>query len=229
MSCNCANGAALKFTKAAAHYERRYRRRGLDTAQKHLVRGLKAQGIEGLSLFDIGSGVGALDLELLKAGAASARVMDAAPGMIESARRLANKMALSEKMDFRAEEFLSVADVQPEADIVLLDKVLCCLENPKKMIGASASKARRLYAVSFPRDSFIAKIVFKGTALLGRLLRWSFYPSYHEPSALAGWIKDEGFSEAYSGRTVIWQILVYRRENGRDIPAGNHSKEAIHR
>jgi len=214
MSCNCANGAATKFTKAAAQYEKRYRRRGLDGAQEQMLRGLKTQGIEGRSVFDIGGGVGALDLELLLAGAASARVIDAAPGMIESARRLAGQLALSEKMEFQAAEFLSVADTQPEADIILLDKVLCCFEDPQKLIKASAPKARLLYAVSFPRDNVIAKFVFKGTAFLGKLLRWSFYPCYHAPSTLSRWINDEGFSEAFSARTPIWQILVFRRGKG---------------
>ena len=47
-------------------YERRYRRKGLDDNQLQLVRELESMGLDGLTLLEVGCGVGALHQTLLE-------------------------------------------------------------------------------------------------------------------------------------------------------------------
>jgi magnesium-protoporphyrin O-methyltransferase len=63
--------------KSARHDLLTYRRDGPDPSTKRLIDALRREGVEGATLLDIGAGVGAVQLELLAAGAASAVDVDA--------------------------------------------------------------------------------------------------------------------------------------------------------
>jgi len=56
----------------AAADAKRYRRKGLDATSRRIVDFLKEQGVEGRTVLEVGGGVGAIQIELLKAGAARA-------------------------------------------------------------------------------------------------------------------------------------------------------------
>lgn len=50
----------------------RYRKKGPDKTTRLLIDALRAAGVEGKTLLDIGAGIGAIDHDLLDAGVASA-------------------------------------------------------------------------------------------------------------------------------------------------------------
>src|SRR5438034_9158591 len=58
---------------------RRYRRRGLDAAARKIVGFLAGRGVAGDAVLEVGGGVGAIQLELLKAGAAKATNVELSP------------------------------------------------------------------------------------------------------------------------------------------------------
>ena len=66
---NCCSrhiGAAQTcFGWMSKRYERRYRRKGLDDNQLQLVRELESMGLDGLTLLEVGCGVGATGIELI--------------------------------------------------------------------------------------------------------------------------------------------------------------------
>jgi magnesium-protoporphyrin O-methyltransferase len=79
MSC-CATTSRVESVfndKLASHDLRRYRRKGPRRSTRLLVAALKAEGVEGKTLLDIGGGIGAIPHELLDAGAASATSVEA--------------------------------------------------------------------------------------------------------------------------------------------------------
>jgi 16S rRNA G966 N2-methylase RsmD len=51
---------------------RRYRKRGLDRSARRMVEFLAQRGLEGASVLEVGGGVGEIEIELLKRGAARA-------------------------------------------------------------------------------------------------------------------------------------------------------------
>ena len=65
---------------------RELRRRGPNRTTAQLVDELAAGGIEGLTVLDIGAGVGAVHLGLLERGAASATDVDASAPYLAAAR-----------------------------------------------------------------------------------------------------------------------------------------------
>ena len=69
MPCSSCLGIEKQFDQAwAADDLRRYRKRGPMRTTQLLVDALKAEGVEGQTLLDIGGGIGALQNELLKGG-----------------------------------------------------------------------------------------------------------------------------------------------------------------
>ena len=75
MSGCCATGYERFFGPRLARRDaRRYRKRGLDDTAQRLVDELSAHGASGTSL-EIGGGVGAIELELLKRGVERATIV----------------------------------------------------------------------------------------------------------------------------------------------------------
>ena len=97
------------------------------------------------------------------------------------------------------------------ADIVVLDKVVCCYANPTALLEKSSAITRRHLALSYPRAALGASLGFRFLSWLGRSLRWSFHPYYHRPSLLEATIARMGFREVFSGTTMIWQLKIYER------------------
>ena len=80
MSCCGGQRYDRAFGKRAARRDaRRYRRRGLDGVSRRIADFLRGQGVEGTSLLEIGGGVGAIQIELLREGAGRAVNLELSP------------------------------------------------------------------------------------------------------------------------------------------------------
>ena len=78
-----------------------YRKNGLGVRALALVEFLQDRGLEGKTVLDIGSGIGALHMELLLAGAERATGVDASPTNIAAARTLADEMGVADRVEER--------------------------------------------------------------------------------------------------------------------------------
>ncbi len=211
MSCCTVEGTAKFFNRNARVAMKRFRKNGLDRAQAVILRGLKQSGFEGMTVMDIGCGIGGLHLTLLQEGMTSAVGIDLSDGMIEGARELAAELRLGERTKYHVADFAKTADSFERADVVILDKVLCCYQDPGALIEKSVGKSVQLYAVSYPRNSILGKGSFKFSGFIARLLRQSFQPLYHDTVMLEDTITRQGMEERFSGTTPIWQVKVYGR------------------
>jgi 2-polyprenyl-3-methyl-5-hydroxy-6-metoxy-1,4-benzoquinol methylase len=71
--------------KLAASQLRKYRKTGLIASTQALIEAVKAEGVEGATLLDIGGGIGAIQHELLAAGAANTTSVDASAPYLDAA------------------------------------------------------------------------------------------------------------------------------------------------
>jgi magnesium-protoporphyrin O-methyltransferase len=195
----------------ARRYRKRFARKGLEPSQRQLVEGLTTSGIGGATLLDIGCGVGYLHQHLLRTGAASATGVDLSTKMLDEARAEAREQGLAERTDYREGDFVELADTIAPADIVILDKVICCYPDADALVHRSASKAARVYAFTVPRDRWIVRFaLWFGRVMLG-LIRCAFRSYVHDPVAIDRWLTDMGFERVFEGRTFVWLTRVYRR------------------
>ena len=87
MSGSCCQGVDEVFGEKTAQRDlRRYRERGPSRQTRVLLDAIRGQGVERATVLDIGGGVGAIQHELLAAGAARATAVDASTAYLRAAR-----------------------------------------------------------------------------------------------------------------------------------------------
>lgn len=210
--CGASEGANRFFNTQAGRLEKQFRKRGLRKEQKHLMNGIKQNGLERASILEIGCGVGGLHLSLLQAGAAEAAGFDLSEKMIRAAQKLAAEMGLQDRTQYWQGDFVERHGSATAADVAILDKVICCYQNFEELIVRSAAKAKKIYAVSYPRANFAARFVIRAGTLLLRLMRQSFHPYYHSPRRIEEMILQQGFRKTFERTTTMWAVQVFRRD-----------------
>lgn len=218
MSCCCVpNGAAAEgtnefFNTQARRLEKQFKKKGLRKEQKYLAEGIRHRGMNEAEILEIGCGVGGLHLSLLKDGAAKATGFDISEKMIATARKLAAEMELQNRTQYQQGDFVTMHERAPQVDVTVLDKVICCYENAPELIALSTAKTRRVYAVCYPRENGLVRLMFRNAKYLLKLFRQTFHPYYHEPRQVQQWIGEAGFEKVYERETVVWLIQVFHRK-----------------
>lgn len=213
MNCCTLEGTNKFFNTQAGSMVKRFKKKGLRIEQKLLVEGIQESLLAQDEILEIGCGVGALHLTLLKRGATQATGVDISSKMIALAKQLATEMNLQHRTHYQQGDFVALHEHVAAADIAILDKVICCYTDAQALIARSTAKTRRLYAVSFPRQSRLVHLAFRLVASCLKLLRMSFHPYYHSPVQIEKWIAEQGFEKKYHAHTFIWAVQVYGRKN----------------
>ena len=195
----------------AKRYRKRFAHKGLEPSQKHVLEGLTCSGFNGATLLDIGCGIGYLHQRLLQAGASNAVGVDLSAKMLEEARAQARERGLAERTDYREGDFVELADVLAPADIVILDKVICCYPDAQALVEGSARMGRRVYAFTIPRDRWSVIFALLASRILLALIRCGFRSYVHDPAAVDRWLTREGFVQAFEESTFSWLTRVYSR------------------
>ncbi|MEX0816433.1 MAG: methyltransferase [Gaiellales bacterium] len=208
--CSLPRGYDKLFGEKTARRDlKRYRRKGLDDTARQIVEFLRGRGVEGLSVLEIGGGIGALEAELLKAGAARAVNYELSPSYEESAGELWRESGVEDRAEYR------VGDVTqnevPAADAVVMHKVVCCYPDAEALVGAAAERAGRYLAMSFPRERRLTRIGFGGLNLVARLLRWEYRSFIHPVSEIIGAAERRGLKQVEEHRGLIWQVVALER------------------
>ncbi|MHB0988891.1 MAG: class I SAM-dependent methyltransferase [Bellilinea sp.] len=189
-----------------------YRRGKKGRTTALLIQALLDLGVGGQTLLDIGGGLGVIQLELLKGGAATATSVEISHAYLEAARQEAARQGLSERIAWLHGDFVALADDVPTADLITLDKVVCCYPDYKELIGKSVVKAGKVYALVFPKDWWVIR---QGLKLMNWIFKAqkSLYVAYLHPVAeIDRIIRANGFTPAYQHSTLGWHVWVYRRE-----------------
>ena len=214
MSC-CAQeairGTDKFFTRTSRRYMKNFRKKGLSKEQRLLLEAITASGIQEKSLLEIGCGVGGLHITLLQKGAGRATGVDIAQGMLEGAKALSRETGMEERTEYILGDFVQEYERIGEADITILDKVVCCYEDVNSLLDKSIASPRNTYALSFPKQNTFLKLFFAVPITMGKLLRWSFHPYWHDWKGLARRIESAGFRQTYRNSTVLWDVRVFRR------------------
>src|SRR5215208_834267 len=185
MDCCQCRGIESQFDRNEAERKlREYRRRGPARTTRILLDALMAESIQGRTLLDIGGGIGAIQHALLKAGVARAVDVDASSAYLSAAKAEATRQGYAERVSYQHGNFVELADSIPPADIVTLDRVICCYHDMPALVGRSAAKATRLYGLVYPRDVWWVRTgVWAANAMLW-LERTTFRIFAHSRSAV---------------------------------------------
>ncbi len=212
MSCCEAPPWANQFDRRTARRDLRdYRRDGPAATTQALIGALVRAGVEQTTLLDIGGGVGAIQLALLRAGAREAIDVDVSAPYLDAAREEAARQVLGERIRFQLGDFVDLAPRIPAVDIVTLDRVVCCYVQMEPLVRLSAERARRLYGLVYPRDRWLMRTVVGIQNLWRGLWRNPFRSHVHSVDAMDALIRSLGFTRRYQVRTFGWEVAVYEK------------------
>ncbi len=188
-----------------------YRRRGARGSTRRLIDALAAGDAKGATVLDIGGGIGAVHLGLLARGAARAIDVDASGPLLAAARDEAIRLGVADRVEHRRGDFVALAAEVDEADLVALDKVVCCYHDDEALLGAAAARTRRRLGMVVPRDAWWMR---GGSALINgtRRLRRDRYRFYvHPAAAIAATLRAAGLERVHADQGWFWQVEVYER------------------
>ena len=151
MDCCSINGLPKVFGGSTPRKEAEaFRKKGLPKRTRPIVDFLQSAEIEGASVLDIGFGVGSLHLELLRSGAGAVVGVEVVDTYVGEAERLASELGFADAVDYQLADFTRIQSDIEAADIVVLDRSICCYPDMPGLVKPSAEHARRFYAIVLP-------------------------------------------------------------------------------
>jgi len=219
MSCAQCDGIETQFGQAAAKRSlRRFRRRGPDESTRLLIDALRLalDDIEGdgATLLDVGAGIGAIHHALLDGKRVMQAVhVDASTAHLAAAREETERRGHGGQVAFVHGDFVAIASELAAADIVTLDRVICCYPDMEGLVSQSAAKATRLYGAVYPRDVGWMRIGVATINMVQRLRRSPFRVFFHRPSAIDTSLRALGLHRRSVRRTLAWEAVVYERRH----------------
>lgn len=198
--------------KMAKRGAQRYRSEGLDANAQRVVDFVNETGVEGVTVLEVGGGVGAIQLELLHAGAARTVNAELSPAYEPYAASLAEEAGLGGRSERRVLDFAREGDELEAADVVILHKVVCCYPDYETLVAAAAEHAGSRLALTFPRDARWIRAGLGTVNLLQRLRRRSFRVYLHSPDAVLTVAGAHGLQPTRRHRGFIWEFAGLTRQ-----------------
>ncbi len=213
--CDCdSERIDLKFDEAyAAGKLEAYRSRGPDPGTRALLEAICTEAVAGQTLLDIGGGVGALQHELLERGVSSAQEVEASAAYVVACQAEAEARGHADRVSHVIGDFASVAETLTPADIVTLDRVVCCWSEPLALIDGSARMARRLYGLVYPRDTWWVRYGWRTWGNLRQLIKRSGLRLMTPRSAdVEAILAQQGLHLRHHTTVGVWQVALFVRE-----------------
>ena len=182
-----------------------------------LVDALEQAGLADRTVLDVGCGIGDLAIEAVVRGASSSTGFDLSPKAIDHARELAHRRGVGDRTTFGVGDGATFE--LPPADVVVLNRVVCCYPNADGLLERTLKAAGSVFAMTAPvSDGF--------TGTMNRALtRWSngwyalrkkkygdFRTFVHDLGAIDERVRAAGFRPVTrEHKRVVWDLAVYAR------------------
>jgi SAM-dependent methyltransferase len=210
--CGCGDGFASIFDREVAEQDRdRYRRNGPDRTTRTLLDMIRTQDIRGATLLDVGGGVGVIARTLLHEGMAAATLIDGSPASLDVAREEAAAAGLLDRMTFVQGDFVTRADALPPAEVVTLDRVVCCYPDADALVARSADHATRLLGLVLPRDGWLIRLAIALNNLRFVVTRSPYRSFAYANARIDALAAGSGLAPVAEDRTLFWRVVLYRR------------------
>lgn len=195
----------------AQHEAARYRARGLSGTEQRMVDFVRERGARGATVLEIGGGVGALQLELLRHGAVRATNLELVGAYDALAHQLAGRAGVADRIERRVLDIATEPEQVAPADIVVLHRVVCCYPDVERLLGAAADHAKRLLVFSHPPRNAASRAFLGAQNTALRLGRKSFRGFAHPPERMLAVLAEHGLSPVYSHHGLVWRVVGLER------------------
>ncbi|MGH3470283.1 MAG: hypothetical protein ACRDQF_21405, partial [Thermocrispum sp.] len=206
-SCCRAGPCEQMFGPGVARWDlRRYRKRGVGRVERRMLASVTTRGLDPRArVLVIGGGIGALQTELLLAGADRGEVVELVAAYEPCARELAEGAGLTGRTSFRVLDLLDEPEEARPADIVVLNRVVCCSADGLDLTAAAARLTRGTLLLSYPRDRWWIRLLSRTQNAAFWLVRRRFRSFVRPAGAIVGAAESEGLQVVDSGRGPVWE------------------------
>jgi len=215
VACSCCDftgTAGQQFNqKNAAKQLRGYRRGQVPPTTRLLRDGVVAARLNEGTLLDVGAGIGALTFELLERGMSKAVAVEASSPYLHAAGDEAERRGRAGSVTFEHGDFVQIGEVVPAADLVTLDRVVCCYADYRSLLDEAVSHAGRVVALTYPRDRWFVRLGMRIENALRQFRSTTFRTFVHSVEDMQRLIRDAGFELVSRSETAVWAADVYRR------------------
>jgi tRNA1(Val) A37 N6-methylase TrmN6 len=175
-----------------------------------LLMGLAEARVTQGTVLDVGAGIGSLTFELLERGVESAVIVEASAAYADAVSSEATRRGRGSAVRVVRGNFLDVADQVPSADIVTLDRVVCCYPRYEELLVTALERAKQGFAFSYPRECWYMR---GAMALANMLLRTTsgFRTFVHPEGAMRRLIERAGFELVHHVHNTAWSADVFVR------------------
>jgi SAM-dependent methyltransferase len=205
------------FSEITSVFIEEYEQKGLKKHTKIFLDYFKEENITGLSVLELGCGVGGLLLNFLEIGAKKAYGVDLSEKMIENAKKLAKKKGFEENVEFFVGDFNSVrSDLLPvkKVDILVADRVLCCSPVPLEIVQNMLEFDPKYLVIIQPRRNMLYRWIMNVRILirqfkLGVKKHGTKIPfvAVKEYDKLC---KSKGFKKVLKKYRYSWEVVIYK-------------------
>jgi len=210
-TCGCDDFATIFDEKTARRDRERYRREGPDRTTALLLEMIRRRGVEGATVLDIGGGIGVVDRELVRAGAASAVLVDGSAAYLDVARAEVTAAGLDDRIRLLQGDFTRLAEDVSPADVVTLDRVICCYPNAEALVDLSAARARRLYGLVLPRDRWVDRLLIRLENAWLTLRRCPYRAFGHSHALIDARVAAAGLRRVDERFSPLWRVVLFER------------------
>jgi len=172
---------------------------------------LQRQDIEGRTLLEVGGGIGAIQIELLKAGITRAVNIELTPTYEEAAQALLREAGLEDRVERRVMDFAEATGEVEAADIVIMNRVICCYPDMPKLAGAAAEHTRDLLVLSFPKQRWWTRAAINLADVALRVARQQFQVFLHPPNKIIATVERHGLKTVSNQTSFFWVVASLRR------------------
>jgi SAM-dependent methyltransferase len=212
MPCNCCEIENNAFGEDHAKADMRaFRKRGPANQTKLILEAIRSLGLRDASLLDIGGGIGAIYHDLLRDVAREAIHVDASSAYLKEAKEETERRGNNERVRFIHADFTDVASDLPQADVVTLDRVVCCYPDFRRLLKAAADHSQKAIALTYPREIWYMRIGLSAMNFFQRLMKDPFRVFLHPVSEMESLLKKEGFEKNSVRRLFVWEMTLYQR------------------
>lgn len=212
MPCNCCEITDNTFGEDEAKANLKdYHKRGPANQTKLILEAVRSLGLKDAALLDVGGGIGTIHHELLKDVAREATHVDASSAYLKVATEEAKRLGHEAQVKFVHADFTDVAENLRQADVVTLDRVVCCYPNFRELLKAASSKSKKAIAMTYPRETWYMKMAIGVMNFFQRLMRDPFRVFVHPVAEMDGLLKNEGFTRTSVRKLFVWEMSLYQR------------------
>jgi len=212
MNCKDCKGVEDYFDERYVNkVHEKYKRNGPHEMTQILIDGLLQQGVKGKMLLDIGGGTGGLQHALLNADLKSVVSVDASRDYIEVGKREARDQGHLDQIEYHYGDFVELAPQIPQADIVTLDKVICCYADMENLVKLSSAHSTQIYGLVCPIHNWWTRLLLAFENLWYWLKRSPFRAFVHPTQEVDALLSANGLKLVFHFQNSYWQAAIYSR------------------